>query len=117
MHFHSYTSNRINPQNNKQITSIQGFFLLNVGPPHEKFSGSAPVTCNYLENARSADKKIETARQSCKKVVHIFDIYSVTDYTYTESHKSVNQNHGHCFYKNTPYEFEYLAYFEKQSSG
>ena len=32
VHFHSYTSNRINPQNNNQITSIQvcvmGFFLL-----------------------------------------------------------------------------------------
>ena len=30
VHFHSYTSNRINPQNNNQITSIQvcvrGFF-------------------------------------------------------------------------------------------
>ena len=47
VHFHSYTSNRINPQNSNQITSIQvcvmGFFLLKVGPHLEKISGSAPV--------------------------------------------------------------------------
>ena len=39
--FHSYTSNRINPQNNNQITSIQVcvmvFFLLKVGPPWKNF--------------------------------------------------------------------------------
>ena len=41
VHFHSYTSNRINLQNNNQITSIQvcvmGFFLLKVGPSWKKF--------------------------------------------------------------------------------
>ena len=41
-----YVKHRINPQNNNQITSIQvcvmGFFLHEVGPPLEKFSGSAP---------------------------------------------------------------------------
>ena len=46
VHFHSYTSNRIKPQYNNQINSSQvcvmGFFLLKVGPPLEKFSGSAP---------------------------------------------------------------------------
>ena len=47
VHFHSYTSRRINSQNNNQIISIQvcvmGFFLLKVGPPLEKSSGSAPA--------------------------------------------------------------------------
>ena len=42
----------INPQNNNQISSIQvcvmGFFLLKVGPPLEKFSGSAPVCTSLL---------------------------------------------------------------------
>ena len=51
VHFHSYTSNRINPQNNNQITSIQvcvmGFFLLKVGPPLEKISGSAPEFTSF----------------------------------------------------------------------
>ena len=54
VHFHSYTSNRINPQNNNQITSIQvcvmGYFLLKVGPPLEKFSGSAPVMHQFEYN-------------------------------------------------------------------
>ena len=49
-------SDRINPQNNNQITSIQvcvmGFFLLKVGPPLEKCSGSAPVL--YVDYAGSA---------------------------------------------------------------
>ena len=39
--------------NNNQITSIQvcvmGFFLLKVGPPLEKFSGSAPVDHRYYD--------------------------------------------------------------------
>ena len=46
VHFHSYTSNRINPQNN-QITSIQvcvmGFVLLKVRPPWTNFFRSAPA--------------------------------------------------------------------------
>ena len=54
VHFHSYTSNRINPQNNSQITSIQvcvmGFFLLKVGPPLEKFSGSAPGLDDVIQS-------------------------------------------------------------------
>ena len=47
VHFHSYTSKRINPQNNNQITSgpiqeflcvcVMGFFLHKVGPPWKNF--------------------------------------------------------------------------------
>ena len=37
VHFHSYTSDRIIPQNNNRISSIQvcvmGFFLLRLDPP------------------------------------------------------------------------------------
>ena len=41
MHFHIYTSNRINPQNKNKITSIQvcvmDFFLLRLDPPWKNF--------------------------------------------------------------------------------
>ena len=59
MHLHINKSNRINQQNNNQITSIQEFlneFIQDrivhlVGSPLEKFSGSAPVLFFGLDKA------------------------------------------------------------------
>ena len=85
MHFHIYTSNRINPHNNNQITSIQVCV---------KFSGSAPalscVVCisftvieNFIWRLVISGEGLQNIRlcwtlNSRISLVHVLHVYKVT---------------------------------------
>ena len=81
VHFHSYASNRINPQNNNQITSIQvcvmGFFLLRLEPPPplEKFSGSAPaLSWSKKTSVRTLAEALRYPCRTRKILIHITNV-------------------------------------------